>query len=50
MRDVEPLPERCQNCKELEECNGNTGQACWECDYACDRFVLIDENGEVIVL
>jgi hypothetical protein len=47
--EVSPLPQVCQECKEIVECRGNTGQACWECDYAEERFYLVDEEGNKIL-
>ena len=43
------LPRRCIECQELAECDYDTGKACMECDYAMDRFMLIDDNGVEIV-
>lgn len=48
IKDRKPLPLRCIFCWELFKCKGNTGMACWECDYACDRFVLVDDDGNEI--
>ena len=47
--EVYPLPQVCQECKELEECGGNTGQACWECEHAEERFVVVDDNGNIVL-
>ena len=49
IKDKKPLPLRCRFfCKEIRKANGNTGAACSECDYALNRFELLDDNGKKI--
>lgn len=51
IRDKKPLPLRCRFfCKEIHKANGNTGAACSECDYALNRFILLDDKGKEIEL
>ena len=37
--EVEPLPQECQECKEVEEWGVDC--ACYNCDFALKRFKMI---------
>ncbi len=46
-REVSPLPERCLNCEDAKEGIelGLTPDAyCYNCDYALDRFELVESS------
>lgn len=42
-----PLPQRCQDCQEVKEFGVDC--ACYNCDYALERFTIIDSKEETIV-
>ena len=47
--EVTPLPERCLNCpeaKEVEEMGLGPDAYCYNCDWALDRFIILDEKQE----
>lgn len=46
IRERNPLPEVCRNCEELKECGGNVDAACYNCDYALERFEIIHIDSE----
>jgi hypothetical protein len=51
IKERKPLPMRCRFfCKEIRKAKGNSGAACSECDYALNRFVLLDDEGKEIEL
>ena len=50
IKEKKPLPLRCRFCREIRKAKGNTGAACSECDYALNRFSLLDEEGKEIKL
>lgn len=45
--EVEPLPQRCQECQEAKEgaAMGLSANAyCYNCDYALERFQIVNED------
>lgn len=40
IKERSPLPQVCQECKELEECRGNTGWCCFDCPHCEERFYV----------
>ena len=48
IKERKPLPLRCRFCREIRKAKGNTGAACSECEYALDRFELLDDDGNII--
>ena len=39
IREIQPLPQRCQECEEVKE--HGVDCACYNCDYALERFELV---------
>lgn len=37
----QPLPQECQECKEIVECGGAVDMACYNCDFALKRFKMV---------
>lgn len=49
IKDKKPLPLRCRFfCREIRKCGGKVERACYNCDYALNRFELLDDNGKEI--
>lgn len=45
--EANPLPERCLNCldaKEGEELGLGPDAYCYNCDYALERFIILDSK------
>lgn len=39
IREIQPLPQRCQECEKVKE--DGVDCACYNCDYALERFELV---------
>lgn len=42
LREVKPLPQVCQECKEVKE--EGVECACYNCDHALERFEIVEEK------
>jgi hypothetical protein len=49
IKNKKPLPLRCRFfCREIKKCGGKVERACYNCDYALNRFIFLDDDGNKI--
>ena len=47
IKEVNPLPQRCLECQEAKEAKElvlTEDAYCYNCDYALDRFIIVDSK------